>query len=526
MAGIPEGADLTRPAPGEVGVKRRASGFLSNFSRVRRRSGWSGAVELVLARAAPRWLSYQRTSLIETPLEGRPHPELAPRRLNAPEPLVDELCARLASSREPEVPAFSPSMVRQRFAAGHELWLFHLDGSPVHARWIVRDRLRFAGVTTALPPGYCATEAAVTLPGFRRLGLHVRANEHVRTAMSEEGARGMVSAINGFNRRFLATTLSPSVGAHRFATVHALAFAGRRWIRVVPSPPRETGGLEPADLDVPTRRWMRSTRMRRDEGPDAWDRAVVRAAEHPYLDPRMAEAKREAHLELLERWLPGLESAAILKTDLWEEGVAGDELLFTLARRARSAAGVDISEQAVARAALAATRAGVGVDLTRADLGSLPFADGDMQAVISTSTLDHLRQGERLPALIELRRVLAPGGALVVTCDNADNVCDWLLGLCARLGLVPFPLEAPVSLAELRELVSKAGFKSGEHAFLVPGPRVLTTVAVRAARMLPGRHAERAVDALMRLLEASGRRWPRKTGAFVALRATADPGPS
>jgi SAM-dependent methyltransferase len=510
--------DATRPAPGEIGVRRRASGFLSNLGRVKGRAGWGGLAELVLARASPRWLAYQRTTLIETPLTGRAHPELDPRCLLASEPVVEELYARLAASGEPEVPAFSPAMVRRRFAAGQAAWLFHRDGRPVHARWIVRDRLRFSGVSLPLPAGYCATEAAVTLPEYRGQGLHVQANEHVRAALRDDGAKGMMSAINGFNRRFLAMTLSPRVGARRLATVHTLSFAGGRWVRVVPAPQAHA----PAGMGVPMGRWVNSTRLPPEHGRHTWDLAAVHVSHHPYLDPRMAQTKRDAHLELLRRWLPDLESAAVLKTDLWEEGITGDELLFTLARRARSAAGVDISEQATARAADGAAEANVTVDLKCAPIGSLPFADGEVDAVVSTSTLDHIPPGERLPALLELGRVLVPGGVLVITCDNAENVGDWLLGLCARLGLVPFPLEAPLSLAELRDLVDRAGFTTGEHAFLVPGPRVLTTVAVRAARLLPGRMGERAVDGVMSLLEASGRRCPRRAGAFVALRATAD----
>ena len=245
--------------------------------------------------------------------------------------------------------------------------------------------------------------------------------------------------------------------------------------------------------------------------------------DRPYLDPRMGQAKRDAHVDLLERWLPDLETAAVLKTDLWEEGVTGDELLFTLARRARAAAGVDISEQVTALAREAAAREGVRVELASGSLASLPFADGLIDAIVSTSTIDHLSPDARLPALTgRLRRVLAPGGVLVLTADNSDNVGDRLSRPLFAPGAGALPAGGtrdPRRAARTRDACRLGG--RNVRAFLVPVPRVLTTIAIRAAGMLPGRSEERAVDALMSGLEATGRRWPRKTGAFVALRATA-----
>jgi len=68
----------------------------------------------------------------------------------------------------------------------------------------------------------------------------------------------------------------------------------------------------------------------------AWDRAARRAIARPYLDRALADAKQAAHLTLFDGWLPDLQGRTVLKTDLWEEGVAGDELLFSIATRAPS----------------------------------------------------------------------------------------------------------------------------------------------------------------------------------------------
>src|SRR5215208_3058786 len=205
------------------------------------------------------------------------------------------------------------------------------------------------------------------------------------------------------------------------------------------------------------------------ERADTWDAAADRVVAAPYLDPLMAEAKRRAHLALLDRWLPPLEGARLLKTDLWEEAVGGDELLFTLARRARAATGVDVSPRIVARARRAPAARARTVTLTQADVVGLPFPAGAFDVVVSTSTLDHLDgESEHRAALAELRRVLAPGGTLVVSVDNNDNVGDPLLRLANFLGRVPFPLRDAPSVAALRSLLEDIGFDVRDQAYLVP----------------------------------------------------------
>jgi hypothetical protein len=55
-------------------------------------------------------------------------------------------------------------------------------------------------------------------------------------------------------------------------------------------------------------------------------------------------------------------------------------------------------------------------------------------------------------------------------------------------------------------------------------PRVAATLAVRLLRRLPAGQ-ERALDALQGALDGLGRRWPRRLGCFVAVRAV-KPGPT
>jgi SAM-dependent methyltransferase len=250
----------------------------------------------------------------------------------------------------------------------------------------------------------------------------------------------------------------------------------------------------------------------------SWDAAAARSLARPYLDPLVGEAKRQAHLRLVREWAGDLAHRTLLKTDLWEEGVAGDELLLTLAAGAGQARGVDISRRVVAAAARRA--GGVAVELEVGSVLQLPLEDRSVDVVVSTSTLDHLADRDDIvSALHELRRVLRPGGVLVVTLDNRQNIGDPLLRLAHRAGAVPFPLGPSVSVEELEELVEAAGLRASARAFLVHGPRLVSTVAVRTARLLPGRAGERAVRTLLACFDAVGRRWPRRLAAFVAVRA-------
>jgi SAM-dependent methyltransferase len=495
---------------------QRAAGFLLSLRRVHRRVGAGGTLELLAARALPRLLSYQRTLIIETPLkDGELHPELRPLQVRRRDPATEAFHARLASTGEPEVPAFTSEVLDQPFAAGHELWLFHDGDAAAHARWVVSDHLRLAGLEIPLASDERVTEAVATVTGLRARGLNARAREHVRAVLAGEGATRMLCGINGFNRRFAATTLRIE-GARLLAVIHAVSVGGRRWVRAAPS---ATDGVELlARAGVRAGRWVPDPSRLQAES-DVWDGAATRVRERPYLDRQMASVKRREHLHLLERWLPDLGNATVLKTDLWEEGVTGDELLFALAPRARCAHGVDISSRTVSSAWRTAARAGIAVRLTRADLRRLPFADASIDAVVSTSTLDHLPKCDRLAALRELRRVLSPDGVLVLTCDNADNIGDPLLRIAAGLGRVPFPLGPSVSLPELQGLLASAGFECRNHCYLVHGPRVMTTVLTRGLRLLPHGVGGLAVAQMLRVFAAFGRRAPSRLGAFVAVRA-------
>ncbi len=76
--------------------------------------------------------------------------------------------------------------------------------------------------------------------------------------------------------------------------------------------------------------------------------------------------------------------------------------------------GVDASPQMLARAARKTRRAGLGVEFTIAPAQALPFPDARFDVVLSTIMLHHLPRPGRTACLREMRRVLKPGGRVLV----------------------------------------------------------------------------------------------------------------
>lgn len=76
--------------------------------------------------------------------------------------------------------------------------------------------------------------------------------------------------------------------------------------------------------------------------------------------------------------------------------------------------GVDAGEEMVARARRKAAREAVEVAFDVATAQALPFPDASFDVVLCTLVVHHLPEGARHQAVAEMRRVLRPGGRLLV----------------------------------------------------------------------------------------------------------------
>ncbi|CAN5673891.1 hypothetical protein BH20ACT2_BH20ACT2_26200 [soil metagenome] len=220
---------------------------------------------------------------------------------------------------------------------------------------------------------------------------------------------------------------------------------------------------------------------------------------------------RRQHLALLQRWLGPL-SGRWLKTDLFEEPAEHRALLPHL--RSATWVGTDLAAEVV-RQAKAATACRAAVS----DVRALPFDTGAFDGVLSTSTLDHFADPADLARSVgEIRRVLRPGGRLVLTLDNPANPLIRLRNalpprLARRTGLVPFAVGHTLAAGPGRALLEAHGFTVDAVEHLLHAPHVVGT---RLARF--GWYERGVLPHLDGL--ATTRAAPR-TGHFVALLAVA-----
>ncbi|HEX4719612.1 MAG TPA: methyltransferase domain-containing protein [Thermoleophilaceae bacterium] len=167
---------------------------------------------------------------------------------------------------------------------------------------------------------------------------------------------------------------------------------------------------------------------------------------------------------------------------------AGNSYAPALAARTGSYTGVDVSHEAVERA----RAAGLDAHLID-DASSLPFEDGAFDLVVCIEVLEHLFSPGG--AVAEIRRLLAPGGRLVVSVPNAAYWrlrTNLLAGVWNPLGderSVEAPWRDPhirfFTVSALERMLRQAGFGSVEAG--AHGGRFLDHLSSRATDFGDGR---------------------------------------
>lgn len=226
--------------------------------------------------------------------------------------------------------------------------------------------------------------------------------------------------------------------------------------------------------------------------------------------------------DLIQRWMPS-GARNVLKTDLFDEAISAG-LYATLRARAEEVHGIDIALSTV----LGAQLRHPGLRAQVSDIKALPFDAGTFDTVVSLSTLDHFAERAEIDvALHEIRRVMAPGGRLLLTLDNPLNpkialrgvIPEWLL---LRTGLVPYHCGVTLPRDALVQAVQRAGFEVVKVTAILHCPRVL---AVRLAALATSLSSRRLGRGLLRVLPWFERleHWPTRwrTGHFTAILAVA-----
>jgi len=208
-------------------------------------------------------------------------------------------------------------------------------------------------------------------------------------------------------------------------------------------------------------------------GPDYWDGIVDKLkSKGSYTAGPLGEIKREAYLDLIRRWGGEAGKGRTLKTDLFEEAMGQDAFFLDIPGRMGSVLGMDLSAVVIEEARRGDT-GGRGGYLV-ADIRRLPFAENTFDMVVSPSTLDHFSDTSGLQlSLRGLRRIIRPGGRLIITLDNRRNLLDPLLRFFVRLGMAPYYIGRSYTVNELRRELAAAGFKVEATTAILHNPRLM-----------------------------------------------------
>ncbi len=151
------------------------------------------------------------------------------------------------------------------------------------------------------------------------------------------------------------------------------------------------------------------------------------------------------------------------------------------------------------------------------DCRRIPLADECVDLILSPSTFDHFP--EIGAALAECRRVLRPGGRLVLALNSADNPLYRLgVRLAERFKRREYPTDFFYTARQARCLLAEAGFRPGRAAAIMQVPVGLTTMAEVMAGLgaPPGGLANRLLIGVCRSLGRAGG-LGRLTGWWVAV---------
>jgi ubiquinone/menaquinone biosynthesis C-methylase UbiE len=132
----------------------------------------------------------------------------------------------------------------------------------------------------------------------------------------------------------------------------------------------------------------------------------------------------------------------------------------TIVGPAGEAVGIDLSPEMVVHARRAAARKGLSAGFVEARAQELPFEDGRFDAVVTRLAVHHIPIGSRARVMDEIRRVLKPGGRVVVADLGSEGANEFHHILGRLLG------RPKVENSELKELLADAGFDEIEAGAL------------------------------------------------------------
>lgn len=261
-------------------------------------------------------------------------------------------------------------------------------------------------------------------------------------------------------------------------------------------------------------------------GRDYWDSLVAKPHVMGSEDFWRAHLK-EIYQRMKERWRGNARPKLVLKTDLYDEAISTHNLIPLFGSQCEQIIGTDVSFR-TSRAAKRrmADEYGGWRSIAVSDARNHAFKANAFDEVLSFSTLDHFPDRKDITeSLRELRRILRPGGTLIITFDNPWNPVIFVRNrlpyrLLRFLGVIPFYMGVTLSRPELIRDLESNGFQVCDSTAIVHSPRIF---AIRVGHLLDrtGREGIRAFfHRLLRAFEAL-EALPTKyvTGYYVAVKA-------
>lgn len=238
---------------------------------------------------------------------------------------------------------------------------------------------------------------------------------------------------------------------------------------------------------------------------------------------------RAVYGRLIHNWFSTL-TEACLKTDLFEEAISEEGPLQDLGPQAL---GLDASFEVVQGARLNFGKRGAWPSLLVGDLRHIPLKSGALPAILSGSSLDHFADAAEIAvSLAELRRILAPGGTLIITFDNPHNPVVWLrnhlpFAWLNRIGLVPYYVGPTYTRQQGLQQLSALGFSVTDVTAVAHAPRIVAMALVRLAEALHWVWLLKVTHTLMHSAEVLERLPTRYfTGYYLAFRGVVKDSPA
>jgi ubiquinone/menaquinone biosynthesis C-methylase UbiE len=199
--------------------------------------------------------------------------------------------------------------------------------------------------------------------------------------------------------------------------------------------------------------------------------------------------KRQELINLVQNWGGNhINNGRILKTDLIEEALRQDHVLFWLAKNNQAVFGMDISSKMTAYAKARSRIFNSKLNFATADVRYLPFKDGCFDLIISNSTCDHFPEIDL--ALKELYRVLKPSGTMIITLHNRLDFTFWLFIILKKvMNFIPeLHFECCYTRQNMQNRLKKAGFFIEDFTTNLHVPFVLISLMTTLEKWITGKY--------------------------------------